>query len=59
MFGTVKLARNAIKHIFSYNVEGIAFDREGECSFGNEYARNVVFFVSAIVHLILTIKKVF
>ena len=42
--GTVRLVRNAIKSKFTYNVLGIVFDGEGSCSFGNDFARNVVIF---------------
>ena len=44
LFGTVKLVRNTIKNKFTYNDRGIAFDREGSWSFGNDFARNVVTF---------------
>ena len=43
-FGTVKLLRNAIKSKFIYKSWGLAFNWEGLWSFGNEFARNVVFF---------------
>ena len=43
-FGTVKLLRNAIKSKFILKSWGIAFDWEGLWSFGNDFARNVVFF---------------
>ena len=44
LFDTVKLVRNAIKSRFISNARGIAFDREGLWTFGNDFARNVVIF---------------
>ena len=44
LFGTVKLARNAIKSKFTYSGGGIAFNEERSLSFGNDFARNVVIF---------------
>ena len=39
--GSVKLVRNAIKSKFICNGRRIAFDEEGYCNFGNDYARGV------------------
>ena len=44
MFGTVELAKNAIKSKFTYNGQEIAFHAKGYRNFDNEYARNVVIF---------------
>ena len=43
-FGTVKLIRNIIKNKFTYNGQGIEFDKTGSWSVYNDYARNVVIF---------------
>ena len=37
-------SRNADKSIFTYNDQGIAFDRKGFWSFDNGMARNIVIF---------------
>ena len=44
LFGTVKLVKNRIKSKFTDSGRGIAFDGEGEWSFGNDYTRNVLIF---------------
>ena len=44
LFGTIKLARNAIKSKFTCNSRGITFDGEGSWSFGNDFAINVPIF---------------
>ena len=53
LFATVKLTTNADKSKFTYNGRGIAFDREGLWSFGNDFARNVLITPH---HFILIIK---
>ena len=45
LFGTVKLVRNTVESIFTYNGLGIVFDGKCSWSFGNDFARNVVIFV--------------
>ena len=58
-FGTVKLVGNTIESKFTYNGRGISFDGEGEWSFGNDNARNVVSLVLIIVHHpVLIIEKI-
>ena len=47
-FGTVKLTRNAGKSKCAYSCRGIAFDGQGSCSFGKDFARNVVVFGTVI-----------
>ena len=44
LLGTVKLVRNAVKKIFTYNGRGIAFEGEVFWTFDNDSARNVVIF---------------
>ena len=43
-FGTLAWLGNAIKSKFIYNGQGIAFDRAGQWSYGNDFARNVIIF---------------
>ena len=42
LFGTIKLAKNAIKSKFTHNGGRIAFDGKGPWSFDNDFSRNVV-----------------
>ena len=42
MFGTVNLVRDAIKSEFTYNGQGIAFQRAAMRNFGDGFAINVV-----------------
>ena len=53
LFVTVKLLRITVKCKFIYNDQRIAFDGQVSCSFGNDFARNLVIFGVDNHHLIL------
>lgn len=42
VFDTFKLTRNTIKSKTIFNGHGIAFHGTGICSYGNDFARNVI-----------------
>ena len=44
MFGVTYIVRNDDKEKYVYSGYGIAFDRKGSWSFGNDFARNVIIF---------------
>ena len=44
IYGIIKLIGNAVKSKLIFNGRGIAFDRSGSWSFGNDFAENVVSF---------------
>ena len=59
MFGATNMAKNSDKSKWVYSGYEIAFDRKGECNFGNASAKNAVVLVLIIVHhLILIITKI-
>ena len=44
MFGAVTLTKHVDIYQYKYSGYGLAFDRKGEFTFGNEYGRNVIIF---------------
>ena len=44
MFGAANIIKKSDKEKYVYSNHGIEFDRKGEWSFGNDYAKNVVVF---------------
>ena len=44
MFGATNIVKNSDNEKCIYSRYGIAFDGKGECSFGNDLAKNVVMF---------------
>ena len=44
LFGATNTVRNSDKEKYTYSDYGIAFDRKGECNFGNGYVRSVTVF---------------
>ena len=44
LFGTTNIVKNSDKEKYVYGGYRIIFDSEGEWSFGNDYARNVIIF---------------
>ena len=50
MFGATSIVKNSDEEKWVYSGYGIAFDGEGEWSFGNDYDRNVITLESIIVH---------
>ena len=50
MFGVTNTVKNNNKENYVHCDYGIAFDGKGECSFGNDFARNVIILGLIIVH---------
>ena len=44
LFGATNIVKNGNKEKYVYSGYGMAFGGEGEWSFGNDYARNVIIF---------------
>ena len=44
LFGAISIKENSDKEKWVYSGSGIAFDRKGEWSFGNDYATNAIIF---------------
>ena len=44
LFGATSIVKNSDEKKWVRSGYGIAFDGEGECIFGNDYARNVIIF---------------
>ena len=44
MFGAIKLTKHVDVDLYEHTGYGIAFDRKGPCSIGDEAGRNVLIF---------------